>query len=689
MCRKAQRGGGAEALAALLGIWLVDEGDCMSRSETRGQRLSQAYSGRGTNLCHDAFPDETGMRNRIRRAEVDALRAVRASILVGVSFGSFGLFGLFGSLGCTNSGLQAIDDVDVNYVDNLLEIRGTVCTDPPEAADFPVKIMFIIDGSGSMQFVDNPTRRALAVEEAILRLRANPQVSFSIIRFNDQDAVLTKPGAEVTSGNPFGADLSGAFTRDPAILQSALQGLRVADSVTDYQGALSTAQQVLLQDMISTAPAQVARTKYVVLFFSDGDPFPDCCSVDSERNGLCSRSTNIFFCENPDAIRASPTQLPYLAASEDYNQPYQIFATVRDIMDLADNFGVGELRVHTAFLFDPTLAGQLDANGCYVIGGVNFVCPDEARSLLGGIAEIGQGVFRDFSAAEEIDFLSFDLTTIRRDNGLKNFIVTNTNVQPAPNGRLLVDSDGDGLDDNLEFEAGLNRLLVDSDGDGFSDTLEWKLRRNGFDPMQPNAGCSDPADRRDDDADGLLACEEEILRTAADLYDTDADGVPDALEAVTGTDPAKTDALADSDLDGVRNGDEIRVHTSIAFSESSSRPSLAYRYRTDEVEPDEQGGRCYDFRVRNVQLGTPLAQSGRPETFGQNEILLYVAQAPFDDPNDFGSFKVACVHARYVAPDFKDPADGSVVLVPEDFKTPDALDRSTDCVGLVTNPGAP
>ena len=99
--------------------------------------------------------------------------------------------GLLAVTACTERRLQPVDDIEVNVVDNLLEIEGEVCTDPPEATDFPVKILFIIDGSGSMQFVDNPNRRALAVEETILRLRANPSVSFAVIRFNESDVVLT------------------------------------------------------------------------------------------------------------------------------------------------------------------------------------------------------------------------------------------------------------------------------------------------------------------------------------------------------------------------------------------------------------------------------------------------------------------------------------------------------------------
>ena len=581
---------------------------------------------------------------------------------------------------CTQSGLQPIDDIQTEIVDNLIEIRGEVCTEPPEATDFPVKILFIIDGSGSMQFVDAPNRRALAVEEVILRTRANPSVSYAVIRFNESEVVLTKPGAEITAADPFGVDLSGSFTRDPAVLQTTVQGLRVADSVTDYQGAFSAAFRLLLQDMLAAPPAQRGRTKYVVLFLSDGDPFPTCCSRQSEQNGLCRRDTNIFFCEDPEAIRTNPTQLPYLVAGEDYNQPYQIFAAAQDIVDLAQTFTVGELRIHTAFLFDPSLASSLDANGCYVIGGVNFVCPDEARGLLGGVADIGDGIFRDFSRAEEIDFLSFDLLSIKRENAMKNLIVTNTNLRVDARG-LVVDSDGDGVPDDVEFAAGMNRVSRDSDGDGFSDTLEWHLRHQGFEPATVDLGCSGDGERIDLDADGLAECEERLLRTSVELFDTDADGLPDGLELELGTDPAVMDSLRDADLDGVRNGDEARLHTSVGFEEGPQRPGLAYRYRTEDLGLNEDGQRCYAFFVKNVQLGTPLARPSEPNSFGRNDIAVYMAEAPFDDPNDFGRYKVACVRARYVAPDFKDPPDGLAVLTPADFVPPDALTPEA-CVGF-------
>jgi hypothetical protein len=589
--------------------------------------------------------------------------------------------------GCTPESLRAIDRVEVEAVDDLLRIEGEVCTDPPVATDFPVKILFVIDGSGSMQFVDAPARRALAVEEVLLRLRANPSVSFAIIRFNEADAVLTKPGAEITAGDPLTTDLTGAFTRDPAVLAQAVQELRVADSVTDYQGALSSAFLVLSQDMLQSSPEQLARTKYVVLFLSDGDPFPACCSERSQQNGLCERDDrHIFFCQNPNAIRQNPTQLPFLAGGEDYNQPYQIFGAARDIMELEETFGVSEIRIHTAFLFDPTLVDELVFNEqrmepCYTIGGVNFVCPESARELLGGISRIGDGVFRDFSNAEEIDFLGFDQLTVRRENALKSLLVENRAVVLDDAGARRVDTDGDGLFDDAEFDRGLSRADPDSDGDGFSDVLEARLERGGFDPLETTPGCPDGEDRRDLDGDGLRTCEERFLRTSTELFDTDADGIPDGLEVRAGTDPARADALEDADLDGVRNGDEIRAGTSVEQDEGDDRPELGVRYRTEDLGVRDDGRRCYRFEVRNLRLRTPLARPGVAGSFGRNDVLVYAAQAPRNDPQDFGRYEVACVRARYVAPDFKDPLSGRVRLAPEDFHPPEALDPDVHCRG--------
>src|SRR2546430_13838945 len=45
-------------------------------------------------------------------------------------------------------------------VDDRLTITGTVCTDPPDVASFPVKILFLVDKSGSMCITDPPGSQA-------------------------------------------------------------------------------------------------------------------------------------------------------------------------------------------------------------------------------------------------------------------------------------------------------------------------------------------------------------------------------------------------------------------------------------------------------------------------------------------------------------------------------------------------
>ena len=131
---------------------------------------------------------------------------------------------------------------------------------------------------------------------------------------------------------------------------------------------------------------------------------------------------------------------------------------------------------------------------------------------------------------------------------------------------------------------------------------------------------------------------------------------------------------------------DVRLCGDFAVDGDPARGAAEAHAHRRELGVNEQGQRCYDFLAKNIQLGTPLAKESRPETFGENLLLVYMAQAPFDDPNDFGSFKVACIKSRYIAPDFKDPPQGQIVLIPEDFRSPGDLDLSLDCIGLTPPP---
>ena len=67
---------------------------------------------------------------------------------------------------------------------------------------------------------------------------------------------------------------------------------------------------------------------------------------------------------------------------------------------------------------------------------------------------------------------------------------------------------------------------------------------------------------------------------------------------------------------------------------------------------------------------------------GWNRILLWAGEAPFDDDNDKGSWRVACVQGRFFNSGDKFPATGSLVVPLDKFVPVDAGVLDTlQCIG--------
>ncbi len=418
----------------------------------------------------------------------------------------------------------ACSDVELSrYEPNVTtEVRGVFCTENPQELVFPVKILFIIDTSGSMAFTDPEAQRAQAVGEVINEYNDNPGVSFGVIRFSGSSIALTD-----------------GFTKDPAELDDAVMQLREADGVTNYRGAIGQATNLLSGDILGADLGERVRSRYVVIFLSDGLPYP------------------------PDT-----------------NRYEDIYADVQRLMQL-ETLDVGEIRFHTAFLNSPDTP---------------FDVAEEARQLLQNMATLGQGTFTNFANGEEINFLNIDYTSIQRVYTLLNVIVTNLNIRAGVDS-LLTDSDRDGIPDEEELEMGTSPILWDTDGDGCSDLLETRLQ---FDPLNSDCGCIPPI--TDEDHDGLNSCEELWLGTARDIYDSDKDGIPDGLEFKQGLNPLGDDRLDDLDFDGVRNGDEVQRHTNPEADDPLVQSRWAYDYSIVERGVDDASRRCYDFQVSNIQF---------------------------------------------------------------------------------------
>lgn len=547
--------------------------------------------------------------------------------------------------GCTDFDLYLTPEDGVGPLDDALAVQTRVCTRDPTTLSFPVRILFVVDTSQSMNRTDPTGRRLTAVQEVVDAFLPDPGVSFGIIQFSGQTSVLTQDAA--------GRD---GFTRDRAELEAAIVRLGVAEQPTDYEGALANVNRVLTSDMQATDEATLDRARYVVVFLSDGLPNP---------------------VRPPTNTRSS------------------ILERVQEIADLQRVFRPAEIRLHTALVLGAIRGGfrcadrSLEGGSQRCAGyGSPAECnadsrctwigvEQEAESLLEAMARVGDGTFRSFPNGEAINFLRIDFTSIQRVFALKNVVVTNLNAVPRLDfpegvpgvgiGVGIPDSDGDGLSDAEERNIGTVATATDTDGDGFGDFLEVRLSSSGFDPLDPtDADCTAGLDRVDTDGDGLLDCEERFVGSNRNRVDTDADGFPDRLELVGGTNPSVDDVLSDLDLDRARNGAELRAHADPNLDDAAARSQISYRYtiveRTaDELPPNdprqaalEAGRACYDIRVENVTL--------TPTESGDNRILIWVAEAPFDDPDDFGTFRVACVRQAFFPPDVRSPPYAEVFL---------------------------
>ncbi len=524
---------------------------------------------------------------------------------------------------CTDAKLELIPD-PVFDKDDKLAVQGSLCTSSAETLEFPLRVLFVVDASESMAVTDpedpdtGETGRQRAVRDVWERLieESAADVRVSIIRFSS--------GAKVQTKVP-----EGGFTNDPDVLAAATDALAFTDFNTNYRGALDLARETLRQEMQKAELESRPRSRYVVVFLSDG--IPDSGADETTKD---------------------------------------ILADVGAIMELKTLFGVGDLRVHTAYLssgFTP----QADA---------------KAQSLLQKMAAKGQGSYRSFSSGEAIDFLFVDFSILRRIFTLKTLAAVNLMSRPEC-GAILVDSDGDGLPD--EDEVDTDPLLPDTDFDGLLDRLEVSLVDAGLDPTDPtDSGCysttaCSPPDCvfTDTDGDRLHDCEEVYVGTAQNGADTDADGVPDFLEAWYGLGGSEPDELGDLDFDTTANGVEAFTGTDPLCEDSATRASLGYRYKTTTDGVTANQNTCYEFEVSNITLTSTLdAEPGAFPGNGWNRVLLFAGEVAFDAPDSFASYRIACVEARYRAEgDIKDPPSGRMTLEPEDFVTATEFDPAVHC----------
>lgn len=584
------------------------------------------------------------------------------------------------------------------------------------------------------------TSRERAVREAWSSLldQGARGVRFGMIRFSAQAQPMTPTDLD---GDGL-ADTY--FTSDRTLLDIATAGLGTTERTTNYINALGEAYFEIRTELQRADQESLPLSKYIVIFLSDGVPDTDQSDsrqnsrqeilgevrqlrelADTFRVGTFEFHTAFLSTGQLALDEAARDLLSDMAEVGGGN--FRSFPSGEELNFLFVDFTV--LRR----VFTLRTLGAVNLNTVQDLEQIPPPAPPMIPDMGMGDADMGF----DMSMP---DMAGPDGLALAPNINPWQYVDVDGNGR-LECGEPLVDTDGDGLADVTELRIQTNPFLRDTDDDGLNDYLEWQLRDDGLDPNDPtDSPCYVPSPCIDEDGDGLCACVldstgdgvcdcvndpdvdcveadrdcvdededgfcdcpdadgdgfcdyedrdgdslhdcEEIFYGTSQLgVDTDADGIPDFVETRFQTSPAEHDVLDDIDSDSTPNGVEILSNTNPNCKDTTLRSRMAYRY--DVRELGIFGSQtCYEFDISNVTLVPTLNREGDgyPGN-GWNRILLYAGEVPFDDPNSFATFRVACVMAQYNPEgNFKSPPSGRVSLTEADFIPIGEFDPDVHC----------
>ncbi|MCA9672960.1 MAG: hypothetical protein KC503_45525 [Myxococcales bacterium] len=296
----------------------------------------------------------------------------------------------------------------------------------------------------------------------------------------------------------------------------------------DLEGAIGAARTLLVRDIEALPAAQRARTRYIVHIITDGGVSPQC----------------VTGCE--PVFPATPAPHPYDVVC---NLPRSMWCAGLGLggVDCAlletqlSSLEQCKARNTLASLYYAmqALSYQIESRGSrFDLRIAHMQGPDGDPAAKGRLAQLAQatrsaGTVTRYSSASELDLTRFELTPPDAAGDVREtaLLAVDHALALDDQGRLVVDSDADGVGDDDELRRGTDPRRRDSNNDGIGDGV---ARRLG---SASGALCSADERLADLDADGLNDCEERLLGTEPARADTDGDGVPDGIEVLYGLDP--------------------------------------------------------------------------------------------------------------------------------------------------------
>ena len=349
------------------------------------------------------------------------MKASCASRVLCAVFAIASLAGCSGSSSGADASVGGVDSGALPAVDAGTDAGQ--CTPSSQAANYPVKVLIAVQSSGGMCIADPPGSQAAAsfcdtiqtsattpgrvkaLHSFLDKNKARPNVFVSLIPWD----------TSVTNQYPSSGFVPASDGTLPAHLDSLQNSLGKG---SDFQGALAGVSRTIEADL-SAATAEVrAKTRYVVVFLSDGLPYPRCSASDGLTNWATPASPDGIWPDNPatfcnDTFDAGcdPCLVGFVPGG-DRNQNSQLSDAAAAIAALKSKYQAGDVRVHTRLLLDASVLQSCGA--CLNDLGSGAATAAEARTeatfALTKIAQGGGGTFGDPGSPSVLSLDDIDMS---------------------------------------------------------------------------------------------------------------------------------------------------------------------------------------------------------------------------------------------------------------------------------------